>query len=96
MTVLSLCAQYTLIGLLPFTQYLVSIQALNPKGAGPSATVVVMTDEGGQSVNTHKILNMEKNTGSIQPSSVPNRFLDEFPILLQTLARTLGTRGNNV
>jgi hypothetical protein len=49
MTVLSLCAQYTLIGLLPFTQYLVSIQALNPKGAGPSATVVVMTDEGGQS-----------------------------------------------
>jgi hypothetical protein len=42
--------QYTLSGLQPFTQYLVSIQVLNPKGAGPSATVVVMTDEGGQFV----------------------------------------------
>ena len=49
MTIPRPCAQFTLNGLLPFTQYLVSIQALNPKGAGPSATVVVMTDEGGQS-----------------------------------------------
>jgi hypothetical protein len=67
MTVLSLCAQYTLTGLLPFTQYLVSIQALNPKGAGPSATVVVMTDEGGQSPPT-QILNIEEIQG---PSSRP-------------------------
>eukprot|EP00095_Tigriopus_kingsejongensis_P008769 maker-scaffold151_size306168-snap-gene-2.8 protein:Tk08769 transcript:maker-scaffold151_size306168-snap-gene-2.8-mRNA-1 annotation:"unnamed protein product" len=29
-----------------FTQYLVSLQVLNPEGLGPSTTVVVMTDEG--------------------------------------------------
>ena len=31
-----------------FTQYLVSLQVVNPEGLGPSTTVVVMTDEGGK------------------------------------------------
>jgi hypothetical protein len=45
-----------------------------------------------RSVSYHpQILNIEENTGSIQPSSIPSRFLDEFPIMLQTLAHTLGT-----
>ncbi|XP_018025351.1 tyrosine-protein phosphatase 99A isoform X2 [Hyalella azteca] len=33
-------------GLKTFTQYLVSLRVFNPTGAGPNATVAVMTDEG--------------------------------------------------
>ncbi len=35
-----------------FTQYLVSLQVYNPEGLGPSTTVVVMTDEGGEGGHT--------------------------------------------
>jgi hypothetical protein len=35
-------------GLNPFTRYFVSVQVVNPEGAGPSATCVVGTDEGGE------------------------------------------------
>lgn len=31
-----------------FTQYLVSVQVFNPEGLGPSSTVLIMTDEGGE------------------------------------------------
>ncbi|KAF2362294.1 Fibronectin type III, partial [Trinorchestia longiramus] len=33
-------------GLKTYTQYLVSLRVFNPTGAGPNATVAVMTDEG--------------------------------------------------
>lgn len=39
--------KYTIQGLAIFTQYLVSLQVYNPEGLGPTTTVVVMTDEGG-------------------------------------------------
>jgi hypothetical protein len=34
-------------GLQTFTQYMISLQVFNPEGLGPSSTVIVMTDEGG-------------------------------------------------
>ena len=37
-------------GLEIYTQYLVSVQVVNPEGLGPASTVVVMTDEGGGSI----------------------------------------------
>lgn len=40
--------QYTIQKLEIFTQYLVSLQVFNPEGLGPTTTVVVMTDEGGE------------------------------------------------
>ena len=40
--------RYTIQRLGIFTQYLVSLQVFNPEGLGPSTTVVVMTDEGGE------------------------------------------------
>ena len=39
--------RHIISGLNTYTQYLVSLQVINPKGLGPSSTVVVMTDEGG-------------------------------------------------
>ena len=39
--------KYTIQRLQIFTQYLVSVQVINPEGLGPATTVVVMTDEGG-------------------------------------------------
>ena len=39
---------YTIQDLEAFTQYLVSLQIVNPAGLGPPTTVVVMTDEGGK------------------------------------------------
>ena len=42
-----LVSRYTIQKLEIFTQYLVSLQVYNPEGLGPSTTVVVMTDEGG-------------------------------------------------
>ena len=44
---LLLFQSYTLTGLNTYTQYLVSLKAYNPAGAGPETIVVVMTDEGG-------------------------------------------------
>ncbi|KAK6620170.1 hypothetical protein RUM44_006571 [Polyplax serrata] len=38
---------HTIQNLETFTQYLVSVQVFNPEGPGPNATVLVMTDEGG-------------------------------------------------
>ncbi len=38
--------EYTITDLAIFTQYLVSLQVVNPEGEGPRSTVVVMTDEG--------------------------------------------------
>ncbi|XP_042210925.1 uncharacterized protein LOC121858518 [Homarus americanus] len=35
-------------GLRTYTQYLVSLQVFNPEGDGPTSTVAVMTDEGGE------------------------------------------------
>jgi receptor-type tyrosine-protein phosphatase gamma len=43
-----LVTRYTIQKLTIFTQYLVSLQVYNPEGLGPSTTVVVMTDEGGE------------------------------------------------
>ena len=40
--------RHVISGLATYTQYLVSLQVINPKGAGPSSTVVVMTNEGGK------------------------------------------------
>ena len=40
-------SQYTIKNLSVFTQYLVSLEVVNPEGYGPATTVVVMTDEGG-------------------------------------------------
>ena len=40
--------QFTILDLSPFTQYLVSLQVVNPAGLGPPTKVVVMTDEGGK------------------------------------------------
>ena len=42
--------QFTILDLSPFTQYLVSLQVVNPAGLGPPTKVVVMTDEGGKFV----------------------------------------------
>ncbi len=35
-----------------YTQYLVSLRVYNPEGSGPETIVVVMTDEGGKSLDT--------------------------------------------
>ena len=43
---------YTLEGLAVYTQYLVSLRVYNPEGSGPETIVVVMTDEGGKSLDT--------------------------------------------
>ncbi len=43
---------YTLEGLAVYTQYLVSLRVYNPEGSGPETIVVVMTDEGGESLDT--------------------------------------------
>ena len=45
---LSAFQSHTITGLRPFTQYLVSLQVENPAGRGPSTTVVVTTEEGGE------------------------------------------------
>lgn len=37
---------HIITGLKTYTQYLVSIQVINPEGLGPASTVVVMTEEG--------------------------------------------------
>jgi len=37
---------HVITGLETYTQYLVSLQVINPEGLGPASTVVVMTDEG--------------------------------------------------
>ena len=42
--------QFTILDLSPFTQYLASLQVVNPAGLGPPTKVVVMTDEGGKFV----------------------------------------------
>ena len=39
---------HIITGLKTYTQYLVSIQVINPEGLGPASTVVVMTEEGGK------------------------------------------------
>jgi len=39
---------HLLQGLQTFTQYMISLQVFNPEGLGPSATAIVMTDEGGK------------------------------------------------
>ena len=42
------CFRHVISELKTYTQYLVSLQVINPKGAGPGSTVVVMTNEGGK------------------------------------------------
>ena len=39
---------YTLRGLEPFTEYLVTLRVFNPKGDGPSVAIAATTDEGGK------------------------------------------------
>ena len=39
--------RHVISGLNTYTEYLVSLQIMNPMGLGPGSTVVVMTDEGG-------------------------------------------------
>ncbi|KAF4530588.1 hypothetical protein B566_EDAN006794 [Ephemera danica] len=41
---------HTIQNLKTYAQYLVSLQVFNPAGTGPSTTVLVMTDEGGESI----------------------------------------------
>ena len=43
--------EYTLTDLKTYTQYLVSLRVYNPEGDGPETIVVVMTDEGGKTMN---------------------------------------------
>ena len=38
---------YTISNLAPYTEYLVSLEIVNPEGTGPATTVKVSTDEGG-------------------------------------------------
>ena len=45
---ISFFSRHIIDSLSTYTQYLVSLQVINPKGAGPSSTVVVMTNEGGK------------------------------------------------
>lgn len=48
LVVLSFQSQsHAIQGLQTFTQYMISLQVFNPEGLGPSSTVIVMTDEGG-------------------------------------------------
>ena len=46
--------KFTIQRLAIFTEYLVSIQVYNPEGLGPSTTVVVRTDEGGEWVSSSR------------------------------------------
>jgi hypothetical protein len=48
--------EYTITDLAIFTQYLVSLQVVNPEGEGPRSTVVVMTDEGSKSYTSYFII----------------------------------------
>ena len=45
---LALLQGFTIRNLIPYTQYLVSLEVFNPEGVGPPTTVMVMTDEGGE------------------------------------------------
>jgi hypothetical protein len=45
---LMLVQSHEITNLETFTQYLVSLQVFNPEGLGPSSTVLIMTDEGGE------------------------------------------------
>ncbi|CAG7824942.1 unnamed protein product, partial [Allacma fusca] len=49
---------YTIDNLMTFTQYLVSLQVFNPEGLGPSTTVAVITDEGGNDLYVHSICSL--------------------------------------
>ena len=45
---------HTIDKLEPYTEYLISLEVVNPEGNGPATTLTVMTDEGGTLRNTCK------------------------------------------
>ena len=74
-------SEFTIKNLSVFTQYLVSLQVMNPEGVGPATTVVVMTDEGVPSaprnVSTHSISNTSVTISWDQPSQ-PNGLIQGY------------------
>ena len=42
--------EYILRDLVTYTEYTLALQVINPEGEGPAATVIVMTDEGGNKI----------------------------------------------
>eukprot|EP00090_Calanus_glacialis_P013507 TRINITY_DN22191_c0_g1_i1.p1 TRINITY_DN22191_c0_g1~~TRINITY_DN22191_c0_g1_i1.p1 ORF type:complete len:1215 (-),score=130.86 TRINITY_DN22191_c0_g1_i1:761-4405(-) len=74
-------SQYTIKNLSVFTQYLVSLEVVNPEGYGPATTVVVMTDEGVPSaplnVSTHSITNSSVVVTWLEPSR-PNGIIEGY------------------
>ena len=67
--------KYTIQKLDIFTQYLVSLQVFNPEGLGPSTTVVVMTDEGGETINSeNKVKTFSKSSAFFLLSSIKRSF----------------------
>ena len=55
------CFRHVISELKTYTQYLVSLQVINPKGAGPGSTVVVMTNEGGKIESFPRIIYSKGN-----------------------------------
>ena len=74
-------SEFTIKNLSVFTQYLVSLQVMNPEGVGPPTTVVVMTDEGVPSaplnVSTHSISNTSVTISWEEPSQ-PNGLIQGY------------------
>ncbi|CAG0920596.1 unnamed protein product [Notodromas monacha] len=66
---------FTIRNLLPYTQYLVSLEVFNPEGVGPPTTVMVMTDEGVPS-KPRNVLVVKETSDSVklswQPPETPN------------------------
>ena len=79
--------EFTIKKLSVFTQYLVSLQVVNPEGVGPATTVVVMTDEGVPSaplnVSTHSITNTSVTVTWLQPSQ-PNGLIEGYRLYFMT------------
>lgn len=83
--------KHIISGLNTYTQYLVSMQVINPKGLGPSSTVVVMTDEGVPS-NPQNITNIHTQNDSVtlhwmEPES-PNGIITGYRLYYMTKKMT--------
>ena len=80
-------SEFTIKKLNVFTQYLVSLQVVNPEGAGPATTVVVMTDEGvptaPRNVSTHSVTNSSVTVTWLQPSQ-PNGAIEGYRLYFMT------------
>jgi len=83
--------RHIISGLNTYTQYLVSLQVINPKGLGPSSTVVVMTDEGVPS-NPQNITSIHTQNDSVtlhwmEPDS-PNGIISGYRLYYNTKKMT--------